>query len=298
MPDISDMTGGVMSELPVFSPTSSEAWSTCPVYWRESYRGGWRSRVATKADVSRVMGVGFGHGMALYNLGKMEWREHGTVHEYIASLPTPVQIVQQELDRLVLAGVDCSVFAEMGDLEETLIGSINYATAHDPTPQDWTVIEVEQPHPEAGNARCDVVYQRGDGSRVVRDYKFKLAFEEQKWLAKTLWTYEHTDQVPHYLWMTGAEEFLLTLYKASPKPALVKEEPFRWTFQELEQWKARQQFKWNMMTLHKEAPETAWQSSVHESKYGPCPLADWCLIHRSDPAKRGVAGLVQVERGR
>jgi len=237
------------------------------------------------------MGIGFGHGMMLHNLTKVsvEKLEFGI-------LPSPVEIVQKELDRLLAAGIDCSVFAEMGDLEETLTTSLEYAYAHDPTPTDYTVIEVEQPHPEAGNARCDVVYQRGDGSKVVRDYKFKLQFEEQKWLAKTLWSYEHSDQVPHYLWMTGATEFVLTLYKATPKPTLICEQPFRWTREELELWAARQQWKWNIMANHKEHPETAWPSSVHETKYGPCQLADWCLVHRSDPDKRGVAGLVKLER--
>lgn len=279
-----------MSDLPVFSPTSTEAWSFCPVYWRESYRGGWRARVATKADVSRVMGIGFGHGMALHNIGKSVGRSLDTPKK------TPVEKVQEELDRLLAVGVDCSVFAEMGDLEETLTKSLEYAYANDPTPHDWQVVEVEQPHQEAGNARCDVVYECPDSLKVVRDYKFKLAFEEEKWLAKTLWSYEHSDQVPHYLWMTGATEFLLTLYKASPRPKLIAETPFRWTREELVRWAARQQWKWNIMASHKLMPETAWPSSIHETKYGPCALADWCLVHRSAPNKRSVAGLVQLER--
>lgn len=287
-----------MIELPVFSPTSTEAWSTCPVYWRESYRGGWRSHVATKADVSRVLGIGFGHGMSIHNY-RLRARQLCELQGANLSMAcSPVQKVQEELDRLLTAGVDCSVFAEMGDLEETLIKSLEYAYANDPTPDDWQVIEIEQPHPEAGNARCDVVYRQADGSCVVRDYKFKLAFEEQKWLAKTLWSYEHSDQVPHYLWMTGATEFLLTLYKASPRPKLIAETPFRWTKDELDAWASRQQRKWDMMVRHKDHPEQAWPSSVHETKYGPCQLAEWCLVHRSDPNKRSAAGLVQLGGGR
>ena len=257
---------------PIYSPTSSEVWSTCPTLWTEGYRKGWRPRVATKADVSRLMGVGFGHGMALHNIKKQ--------CRMVQQDKTPVQVVQAELDRLLKAGVDCSVFVEMGDLEETLTRSLEYASQHDPTPLDWKVTEVEHPHPEAGFARCDVVYTRLDGEKVVRDYKFKLAFEEAKWLAKTLWTYEHSDQVPHYLWMTGAREFLLTIYKASPKPTLVVEQPFRWTTEELERWVEKQRYKWAMMEQHKEQPETAWMSSVHESKYGTCSLADWCCVHQ------------------
>ena len=280
---------------PVFSPTSTEAWSFCPVYWRESYRGGWRSRVATKGDVSRLMGIGFGHGMAQYNLNRMAEYDPGANPMTVSDL-TPVEIVQQELDRLCAAGVDCSVFAEMGDLEETLTRSLEYAIKNDPTPNDWRVVEVEQPHSEAGNARCDVVYCRPDTGKVVRDYKFKLAFDEKAWLAKTLWSYEHSDQVPHYLCMTGAEEFILTLYKAAPKPTLIAEHPIRWTREELKRWAAKQSYKWAMMERHKAIPEEAWPSSVHETKYGPCVLADWCLVHRGDEAKRGVAGLVQIER--
>jgi hypothetical protein len=251
--------------------------------------------VATKADVSRLMGIGFGHGMAQYNLLKLAEHDTGANPRTVQDL-TPVQVVQAEIDRLLAAGVDCSVFAEMGDLEETLTRSLEYATAHDPTPSDWQVQEVELPHPEAGHARCDVVYRKPDGAKVVRDYKFKLAFEEQKWLAKTLWTYEHSDQVPQYLWMTGAREFVLTLYKASPKPMLVKEEVFRWTTEELEVWAHRQGYKWSMMDRHKAIPQEAWASSVHESKFGPCVLADWCCVHRMEEAKRGVAGLVQITR--
>ena len=271
---------------PIFSPTSTDSWSTCPILWRESYRGGYRGNTAVKADVARIMGIGFSVGMAAYNLGKTEDVIRGTAYDG----------VQAEIDVLIEAGVDCSMFANMGDLELTLGNALDYAVQHDPTPSDWLVIEVEKPHPQYGNARCDVVYQTPDGTKVVRDYKFKLAFEEKKYLASSLWDYEHKDQVPHYLWMTGARRFLLTIYGASPKPRLIAEHAIEWSTEDLERWEFEQYYKWGMMERHLEYPHTCWPASQHETKYGKCVLAEWCLTYKRDPAKRAIAGLVQVER--
>ena len=276
----------MLESLPVFSPTSTDVWGVCPILWRESYRMGWRPNAATKADVSRIAGIGFSAGMSQYNLGKTEDVVLGAAFDS----------VQQEIDHLLAAHIDCSAFADMGDLELSLGNVLKYAITHDPTPSNWLVIEVEKPHPLAGNARCDVVYQTPNGEKVVRDYKFKLAFDETRWLASTLWTYEHSEQVPHYLWMTEATRFLLTIYGASPKPRLIKEHPIEWTEDELERWEFTQRYKWRMMQEHIQYPHACWPASQHETKYGKCQLVEWCLVHKRDEAKRGLAGLVKIER--
>jgi len=284
--------------MKVYSPSQTLEWSRCPFLWATSYKEGWRWHEVSKRDIAASLGTAFGAGMQCYNDAAREWGWLAALAGEIIEAAKKCALLKltEEWNGWAKACLDRSLLATCGDVEAQLTQAVEHAILNDPTPPDWKVVAVEQPMPEHGNARADVVYETPAGERVVRDYKFALSVPS-KYVDERLADYAVHPQSFHYCWMHEASLFIPTLVIASPRPSL-KELPTQRNPKEIEGWLYSQKAKWMEMELMEDGDIPVWKSDVHKTQYGKCELYDYCLTYGADITRLEGIGFVKVERTR
>ena len=247
-----------------------------------------------KRDIAASLGVAFGAGMEYYNKTLMTTGSPLTPTGVEQAVEVAKQALEVEWKRWLEVGLDCSALAETGDVQEQLEHSLEFAIAKDPTPPDWKVVAVEEPMPEHGNARADVVYELPTGERVVRDYKFALSVPA-RYIDDRMNDYAVHPQSYHYAWMHGATMFIPTLVMASPRPAM-RELAVQRSASDVVQWLVSQEAKWDAMERMELGVTPVWKSDIHKTQYGKCGLYDFCMTYEGDESRLAGIGYIQIER--
>jgi len=260
--------------------------------WEVEYKQGWQHRTVTAREVAGIQGSAFAAGMAAYNryIRAGNQVDYGVVELAIEAA------VAQHVGVLHGQGFDLGILAQYGDLTEALTRSVRATCAEQVVPEGWEVVAVEEPRPIYGNARCDVVYLRPDGGRVVRDYKYTQSIDK-KWVPQRLQDYSESAQRHHYLWMEGADTFVVTLVQANPFK--IYEQAFALDVKRSTEWLKSQRVKWGLMEKMERRELPLFESDSHITKYGrgdsaKCVLYEWCLEYGRDPKALEVIGFIRT----
>jgi hypothetical protein len=152
--------------------------------------------------------------------------------------------------------------------------------AHDPVPESWRIVEVEEPLVDAGNARPDLVVEDDMGHVMPADHKLKLtlgrtASERTYKLERAKGDWRDSDQMYHYVWALShryplAPKYVIYFMELEPKTNIATYE-FGVSPERVEAWAAAQQRAWAQM-----AQGAQWSAAVHTDQFGLCEMYDWC----------------------
>jgi len=145
-----------------FSPSQTTTYLACPMKHYLSRTEGWRPRVLSKRDVAAIVGQAFAAGIAAHNQDRRDGFRFDMPEDSPASVATHEASVR--IDEILAAGctVPAVLQADVDFAPTQAARAVERVCADDPIPADWTIVDVERPFPDHGNARPDLVC-RGQG---------------------------------------------------------------------------------------------------------------------------------------
>lgn len=250
----------------IYSPSQTRTYTECPVKWHLSRR--WQPKYLTQSDASRLHGVAFAAGAAMLNKGGDRGEADIVLKKTFA----------EELSRCLDRGQRWAQDVTADDTPTLPAAALAWYADH-PVLQ-YPVVHVEQPFPDFGDARPDLVVSLGDGLLVV-DYKYRTKLES-KWIEKSLDEYRDDPQLLHYCWMLRSmlqpvAGYAIVLVTAQPKPA-VHFRVFETTDSQIARWHTSVTRKWKAMDDF-----LLWEGP-HYGKFGPCPYLAACLDYDRVPS--------------
>lgn len=269
----------------IFSPSSTMTYSTCPKLWHLE-QAGWKPVALGKVDIAAAIGSGIGAGLEAFNqalLGRVDSLTAESVG-LIAASATRAQL-QHGIDAGRVLPADLEPNADQAPEQARMAAQV-YA-AKNPIPSDWQLIDAEQQLVDHGNARPDALFMTPTGLCVL-DYKSKVqlsAYYRDRFFAE----FETRWQMYHYVWSLrqcgyDVASFAACLIVIEPKPKFwVREYPVDEEY--LEEWNRTAFNLWHDMDRVKEGIEnlpnyTPPMAPDHYTRYGRCPMYDWCFLHK------------------
>lgn len=280
----------------VFSPSATEAWSRCPwKWWLE--REGWRDSRLEKKNVAALMGDAFTLALSHYNrvVRDRGWEAARAKEQHPHYIDAALALFDQSVQHALDNGQSFADEALLAEAPVVLRTTLPKFIADDPTPTTYEVVAIEEPRPEHGWSRCDVVYLRPDGTIEVVDYKLKKALDA-RYVAETLEEYQEGAQRWHYTWAENAAR--VSFYVAVSAPFRVLHVPCDRDEARLAQWLESQRPKWTLMQRQLDGEMPLWEADQHKDKWGWCPFKEPCLVHGRDRGRMAASGFVQIKRGR
>lgn len=269
--------------------------------WHLSRVEGWRPRKLAKRDAAAIVGSAFAAGIAVWN---RVVNGEGSLTTTSADAAAVAQDeAERQIARLLTAGctIPSPVAADFEFAPTIAARAVERVCADDPIPADWTIVDVERPFEEHGNARPDLVCRDEAGRLVIVDYKCAMALKDA-YLAERFESYRRSPQMHHYVWAArevygdgpGYVDDSLTLsYRRADVTryaiVLVRIEPWKVVLQPydvderiLRRWTDSAWATWERMaTPSTLGPESNWEACV--TKYGPCEMTAACWDHALDP---------------
>lgn len=194
----------------VYSPSRTEDYLFCPVYYQLKHTQGWQPATYGKPEIAMAMGRGIGAGLsAWYSYSRL-----GVPVPPLAEGSQPLSLEEAAL-RVGLAATDAALaeFEQAGrtitpyaqeDLDQLrprVLRAIPTAIAQDPIPKDWTILGTEITLPDHGYARIDMPV-RDPVSLAVVDFKTKLTMRKDQ-VVKERQKYQHHWKSLQYCWGYG-----------------------------------------------------------------------------------------------
>ena len=277
----------------IFSPSRTSTYQTCPMKHHLSRTEGWRPRALTKRDLAAIVGSAFAEGIAVWN------RERPAM--FVSASHTAEAEAERQIQRLLDAGciIPTVLLPDVEYAPTVAARAVERVCANDPIPADWTIVDVERPFEEHGNARPDLVCRDDTGALVIVDYKCAMALKDG-YVAERLDGYRRSAQMHHYVWAArtvygesvDAEPWTVRYAATVDRYAivLVRIEPWKvwlqpYTVDErmLRRWTDSAWATWDRMgTPTIEGPASHWDACV--TKFGPCEFMAACFDHGLDEA--------------
>ncbi len=250
------------SGAPCFSPSQTDAFSTCPVLWLSVYRTRAVPRRFGPRELGGLLGTAFAAGMATY------WGGARSAHQ---ACGRAIATLRQEVARVTPA-CDLSALPALAALEEGLVQAMSNVFKNWSPPGE--VLFIEQTRPAFGYARADMVCRLPGGELIVVDFKCKRTLDA-KYAPALLEEYQQSTAAHHYVWMEEAVAFQPVIVRM--EPFRVWEEPYYFTPARINAWVAASLSKWTIMQDLLEGRRVPWEASTHTTRFGPCILKDVCL---------------------
>ncbi len=253
----------------IFSPSSTQSWTECPVKWKLQ-RDGWKPRYLGYPALAAMRGVAFHAGAAALHEGK-------AVGDAILMGSVSISNDLALMKHLGQRWADGTPGLEPDDslVRSALVKYASWFTSE--WPAQWKIEDVELSMPEHGNTRIDLGVAMPNNISVI-DLKFKAKLEA-KYVASTLAEYNYDPKMLHHCWAYSSVKGLpVSTYWVL---LVIAEPQFRVEMKEfviqqswLEQWHTSVEIKWGMMEgYHDRAylPE-----GPHFTKFGPCEFLEAC----------------------
>lgn len=267
-----------MTQLPVFSPSRTDAFDRCPLLsYMESVER-WVPRQASKKLVGGAAGQAFAVGTAVLHKGLL--LEQAQNEALLAFKETLLHYVQHGVT--FEASID-----EIVQASGVAVSLVNYAKAN--PFKGWTIIDVEQELPQHGPCRIDVGGYDSDNILAVADVKYKQNLDA-RYEQNTIDEYLTSWQFLHYPWAYGEYKsepcyrmyLCLVINKPRFSVRLIPNEVHPETQQI---WLQSARAKWNRMS-DKDAPLE--MSTRHKDQFGLCSFYRACFDYHLDEGLMGV----------
>lgn len=197
-------------------------------------------------------------------------------------------------DQELLAFQDAGGIVDMNQwqhLPPLIDRAIKYYSLHDPLPVTWLVKGVEQPFPDHGNCRPDVIIENDWGLAPV-DYKMKESLYvrngETKEAARfrTLLEWKDSWQMLHYVWALResghkCDRYYICLGELAPKPTYTLQ-AFEVSDETLTMWERSASRYWKDMSEIDSGDDYPAMAANHRNQYGLCEYYKACFEHRLD----------------
>ena len=271
--------------MTVFSPSSTEDFLRCPLYW-QLRRTGLQSRRLGKKELAGILGTAFATSVGAYNTEIQNGVSvtNPKVHDYA---DIGCQMIQQHLHEADEAGM---VTEDVDRLQrDRLMPRLRTAITEfvkvDPRPPAWTVRDVELTLVDGGNGRLDLGCANDLGAIVI-DYKTKLT-ADPKYLPRDVETWQFSEQRWHYSYFYGQHaglpvwQFAICLVVLEPK---FRVHWFNWVNQPeiLRDWYERRRITWERMAMVRDGELPAEMAAQHHTQFGPCQYRRHCFEHHGD----------------
>ena len=261
--------------MPPYSPSSTTTWKRCPVLWTLGREGIVRREIS-KRDTAAALGAAFAQAMHVYHRCRQAGVEPGTAPLQAAEgLWRAQQAAWVSAGRVVPETQQGAVAALWGHCARLA----QYVMDH-PLPPEWQVVAVDQPLPDHGYARPDLVMRKPSGDLVVIDYKTTLtlgrtASERTRKLGYRVAEWRDSDQLYHYAWAVGATHVMIVLCEVEPVLKVTMHD-FWFERERIEHWARLQEAAWAAMAEHARVGGPIWRAAVHTDQFGTCEYYDWC----------------------
>ena len=288
-----------MKELPIYAPSSTELWKTCPLkhYLQRVERLELRS---SRSLLPRIVGSAISEGVREIN---EYWKDHGTgatVPPYIlaSAKATAVAYLGLETDHVIKAGAVVDTMVLPSKNSEVCRVIERY---HELKPlQGYKVTGVEQTLPNHGNCRLDIVTTTPGGEVAVIDVKYKANLDE-KYRAKTITRYLRSWQFAHYPWAyqehSGIPVSLMYLMLITMRPRFdIQLIPYRVNPDIQRVWLQSAKVAWQDMYDERQNVRPLTTAAVHEDAYGPCEMASVCFDYGLDTEQATKGEYVRIPR--
>ena len=280
---------------PCYSPSQTARWLECRIARWLQYKEHWQPKAVGRPEMSALAGRAFATGMQTWYQARK------------AGNPTPIAHAQVLATREITAAL--AQFAAQGRTFNTqaeamvpgLAGQVASALKKtcdlDPT-AGMEIVAVEEPIPEAGYVRPDIVLRDSLGL-AVGDFKLKLTLKPD-YLESTLAEYRNSWQLLHGAWAVGrhygepCKTAYLFMVVNSPRfqvavdSQVLDPEVLAW-------WEQSARTYWAQMYAEDVGTATPAMAAVHGSRFGPCPYQRACFDCKLDPGLM-AAEYIQVKR--
>lgn len=261
----------------IFSPSSTQAFFSCPFLWLLSKRG-WTPKTYSKKDVYAVRGSAVSEGLNTFN------RNIGDPFEAAR------EVVDFEWER---AKLDKRQWQDMkipplskADVHENVQRLVT-AYVKNP-PRMFEVVESEYIFAKHGNARADVIARLSNGSLIAVDYKVKQNPANPYYRRTTVNDFRNSWQLMHYCYAIQQEfniecldyGILILWYD---KKIEIQYCPFSITELRMQHWISSAHSAWALMEGILEGSIEPWEVASHSNKFGACEFQSACLEHDRDP---------------
>lgn len=280
----------------VYSPSSTESFIQCPVWWALKYD--WQPRhVNGPRDCAAILGRAFTAGMAAFHTAQQQTEAIpyimpiGTVDLAVQAALAVARVGVSELDGLLISDRDA---ATRDAIEKRTALAVRKAIEQSPIPADWPIYGVEFDCGESlGHARPDLIVNAPRGIAPV-DYKLKLAIrgkspeERDRNRVQLAQDYENSWQMYHYCWalqqITGSpvSQFFIALVTLEPRFA-IELLPYEVNPESMQIWARFAESAWKDMEAIEDGVRDIYTFMPCMSRYGycDCNLAVW--KHHLDP---------------
>lgn len=279
-----------------YSPSQTTDYLTCPYLWYYRHRLRVRPPIADR-DVSLIMGEAVAAGAATVHEALRDGRP---VDPAEAAVAARAAAEKRQAHLLSLPGATVPVFLTdaWGRLPARAASASVWYAEHvrDAIPQEWQVLQVETP---LGAGRADLIVRR-DGLVFPVDLKVRgwlkrealqLGHEQARW-RQTWQMLQYVSDLRGTITPDPGPPWLyaIIVYALAPTPFLNTYE-YVVTDHALEQWRLGAARVWSLMR-----EEALWRSPHHQTGYGPCPYARWCLDADGDPNQVYLHGFFYEEK--
>ena len=255
--------------------------------------------------MSAALGGAFSAGMASYNFN---YRYTPSFAE--GSLQTQIELAQSAAMTNLLnrqreweqAGFQLNEVGKssLAVLPIRLKKAIEKTLQNYPIPPEWSVLAVEQPLQDYGNARPDIVLHDGVAPLVV-DYKLKLTLDA-RYRQKTLVEFGRSWQMNHYAWACAEamnqkiDRYAIILVVLEPKFSI---EFLSYPIQPeaLAQWLRFAQQTWADMEAEDNGTRVTRGQTKCANEFGPCPYIRYCweLFGESHLLSQDYVGIPELK---
>ncbi len=291
----------------IFSPSQTSTFQTCPMKHHLSRTEGWRPRVLAKRDLAAIVGSAFAEGIASWNRvrgDKCLAYDQAPMAEVASGIAR--QSAEKAITRLTDAGctVPTVLLPDVEYAPTVAARAVERVCANDPIPADWTIVDVERPFEDHGNARPDLVCRDDTGALVIVDYKCAMVLKDG-YVAERLDGYRRSAQMYHYVWaartvyadaeacrdeMAGhywamknatVDRYAIVLVRIEPWKVWLQ--PYTVDERLLKRWADSAWTTWDRMSTPAiEGPASHWDACT--TKFGECEFAKACWDHDRDEA--------------